>query len=585
MVENPGFNIRPEFNPLSILRAVWKHKTFVLVFALLSAAVIGGIVYTLPAVYSSYTLIQVEQQRLPDRFVEDTIQESLEGRLAQLEAQILSYNELLNIIDTYGLYANDRDSMTDEELVLRMHEAIEVKGRSSFTQNENTSAFTVTFEGTEPELVQQVAHQLGQLFIDKNSLNRVNQTTGTAEFLKRRLEKAKTELEVQERLLADYRTRNNGQLPENQNALLSQLSTLQLQVRSLQDDESRLYEKRLRLESDLTQARSLLANLQRLSSQNSASVVGDSPTPANGQQIAVSPAELSLVQSYQRSEAELAGMLTRLTESHPDVRRKKIEVEGLKAQVTKVVEARRNGTPSSAVSPMAPITTSTQQTAAQLSREIAQQEGVIASTLKQIQFAEQQATNMARQRQAAIGEIQGINGRLQGIPLRDAEMTSVLRDYETKRQAYDQMLGKLIEADQAKEMEVLQKSERFSTIERARLPEKPVSPNRPLLMAVGIPACLGLALVLAFVLELKKNVVLGEWELPGGVAVLGRVPPIYQVPAAAGPMGRLPSGAGRGRFWWLNPLAWRASVAVPALLLGVVAVIILTGIRMGWIPL
>ena len=71
-----------------------------------------------------------------------------------------------------------------------------------------------------------------------------------------------------------------------------------------------------------------------------------------------------------------------------------------------------------------------------------------------------------------------------------------------------------------------QKAERFVTLDMARVPEKPVKPNRPVLDAIVCALGLSLGLAVAFGREYKNNVVLGEWELPRDTVVLGRVPPV-----------------------------------------------------------
>jgi hypothetical protein len=78
----------------------------------------------------------------------------------------------------------------------------------------------------------------------------------------------------------------------------------------------------------------------------------------------------------------------------------------------------------------------------------------------------------------------------------------------------------------ATEMEKNQKSERFTVLDSARVPEKPVKPNRLALSLAAWPLSLLLGAVLGFALEFNKNVFLGEWELPGDTPILGRVPRI-----------------------------------------------------------
>jgi hypothetical protein len=79
-------------------------------------------------------------------------------------------------------------------------------------------------------------------------------------------------------------------------------------------------------------------------------------------------------------------------------------------------------------------------------------------------------------------------------------------------------------AEMALNMERRQQSERFIILDRAQLPGKPIKPKRPVLYAGGSVAALLVALILGFVVELRHNVLLGEWELPAGTPVLARLP-------------------------------------------------------------
>jgi succinoglycan biosynthesis transport protein ExoP len=78
----------------------------------------------------------------------------------------------------------------------------------------------------------------------------------------------------------------------------------------------------------------------------------------------------------------------------------------------------------------------------------------------------------------------------------------------------------------ATEMEKNQKSERFTVLDSARVPEKPVRPDRLILSLIAWPLCLLLGAGIGYLVEFNKNVVLGEWELPSETPILGRVPRI-----------------------------------------------------------
>jgi uncharacterized protein involved in exopolysaccharide biosynthesis len=73
-------------------------------------------------------------------------------------------------------------------------------------------------------------------------------------------------------------------------------------------------------------------------------------------------------------------------------------------------------------------------------------------------------------------------------------------------------------------MEQGQKAKKLVRLDTARAPQKPVRPNRPVLMVAGMLVSLLTAGLMAFLLELKENVILGEWELPPETSVVGWMP-------------------------------------------------------------
>jgi uncharacterized protein involved in exopolysaccharide biosynthesis len=147
-------------------------------------------------------------------------------------------------------------------------------------------------------------------------------------------------------------------------------------------------------------------------------------------------------------------------------------------------------------------------------RELRSQLALVVSEIKALES----------RRSHILDEIREMQARLKNVPIREQQLAAITRDYETSRTSYASLLNKKLAADVAKNMEQEQKAEKFVMLERARVPEKPSRPRKGLLMAGGGLASLVLGAALALGLEWKRNVVLGEWELPPGVAVLGRIP-------------------------------------------------------------
>jgi uncharacterized protein involved in exopolysaccharide biosynthesis len=101
----------------------------------------------------------------------------------------------------------------------------------------------------------------------------------------------------------------------------------------------------------------------------------------------------------------------------------------------------------------------------------------------------------------------------------------------TLRNQYQQISENLLKAQNSARMASEQRAERLSLVEPANLPDRPYSPNRPLLVAAGGAAGLLLGLVLALGIELVNRPVrspkqLEQLDLP----VIGLVPLIKSKP-------------------------------------------------------
>ena len=125
-----------------------------------------------------------------------------------------------------------------------------------------------------------------------------------------------------------------------------------------------------------------------------------------------------------------------------------------------------------------------------------------------------------------LSSIERYQARIEQLPVREQETAALTRDYELSKTNYKSLLDKKLAAGMATDMEKRQQGERFTMLDPPRVPEKPVSPKRPQFIGIGCALSLALALAFPIAMETKKNTILGEWELPEGVAVLGRVPHI-----------------------------------------------------------
>ena len=115
----------------------------------------------LPKVYKATTLILVQSQRIPENYVRATLIEPVTDRLNTISQEILSRTRLERIIKEFNLYSDMVNKLHMEEIVDMMKTKIGVRV-------EKESAFSISFEGRDPQTVMMVTNKLASMFIEEN---------------------------------------------------------------------------------------------------------------------------------------------------------------------------------------------------------------------------------------------------------------------------------------------------------------------------------------------------------------------------------------------------------------------------------
>lgn len=142
----------------------------------------------------------------------------------------------------------------------------------------------------------------------------------------------------------------------------------------------------------------------------------------------------------------------------------------------------------------------------------------------QIAALDRRLKDLEADKQRIMQEISGVQRKITQLPIREQQLAAIARDYEISKANYQSLLDKQMAAEMAAQMESTQRSERFVVLDAARVPEKPIKPDRLNWSLTGWMVAFLLAFLIAVAYEMNKNVFLGEWELPRELLVLARVP-------------------------------------------------------------
>ena len=164
-----------------------KRRKWALIIPIVVVFIIAAIAaITLPRTYRSSSTILIEEQEIPRDFVISTVTGFADQRLQMINQRIMSTSRLLEIINRFSLYADLRSKMTMEEIVETMRKDIRFATISAdvlfTTASKATIAFTVAYDGKNPQVVQQVASVLASLYLEENLKTREEGTTGASRF-------------------------------------------------------------------------------------------------------------------------------------------------------------------------------------------------------------------------------------------------------------------------------------------------------------------------------------------------------------------------------------------------------------------
>ncbi|AEU37839.1 GumC family protein [Granulicella mallensis] len=434
------------------------------------------VIAKLPNVYRAETRILVNPQRISDKYVSSTVSMGPAERLNTLSQQILSTSRLEAITTELNLYPKERQELGRDRVIdlMRNHITIDLKQSS-----DGPSAFTISYTGGSAQEVATVTNRLAASFIDWNLRDREQEAQGTTLFLEKELATSKSELDALEERLRVYKVQHLGQLPNELDANLQTLSRLQVQLQANSDAQNRLDQQAL---------------LSRSGSYDASGEQGENPQAGLRSQ---------LVARDVQAHRDLAELRSHYTSAHPDVISKEAEVASLDTQLTQ--------TPAS-------VSSRTRRSGSVASPADAQEASIHHSR-----------DRLAAEQHQIESSINNYQFRVNGVPIREQEISQLLRDYDTAKEHYRSLLEKTYTAQMSMELERGQEGGSFTLLDPAQVPDAPIGPNRPVLYSMFLVASLVAGLLVIILRERLDSTVKSDGELHDilpHIPVLGLIPRI-----------------------------------------------------------
>ena len=449
-----------------------KRKWLVLLPAIVIGLAIGYVVFRLPDMYESVTLIVVKPSTLPNSVVPTITEETLTRELTSISQVVTSRSSLQPLLEKYDLYKEERLRGEPMELLIdSMRKQIKVEVNTS--RNDITNGFNITYRGRDPKTTQAVAAELAGKYIDEQTKGTVNAGTSAKQFIEEQVHAAKEELDAIDTQRLTYLQQNMNNLPSQSQALVGRLTALHEGQKALIAELGR--------SRDLGAAyRSQLADITKSYEQEIVLSAENTTDPKTTQ------AWAELVRRRSEYEGELQSLLAQYKEKHPDIIAKKKQLEDIKAQQDQLIgewKARIEERKQKLTQLSDPRILSLKTQIAMMDSDMERQQKLLSETNAQIA---------------------DLDARINAIPNAEVGLEAIDREYQTKKLNYDNLLAQqqkiVVGADAAKD----QQGGGIQVVDPANLPESPVAPKRFVLTIAGFAIGIVLGLVLVVAVELRR---------------------------------------------------------------------------------
>jgi uncharacterized protein involved in exopolysaccharide biosynthesis len=397
---------------IDILR---RHKAWILAptFGALVVAVVVAFLW--PDTYVSSAVIRVVPPQVPESFVPSNVNIEMSQRINSMAQTILSRGNLTNIINTYNLYQRERQRKPMEDVVEDMRRDIRIGNVVPLTQNRGISAFNISFSYENRIVAQKVCADLVSRFMSENTRDRTTASVLTTQFLRDQLDNARKELEAIEERLAQFRSTNNGRLPEQVQSNYSMLGAAENRISNINAAISRVGQEKLLLETEL---RSTRTQLNSIAPQGETSAL----VLAKNEQLVQTERDI------ERAELALASLRERYKDTYPDVQQMRNQIEVLKRRAARLEKEEEEAKAKAPKEPQTPKRTPQHILREQqaLQANIDRIEGMIRT--KDIQVRDYQ-----NQIKEAENDIRIIKSRIEAQPVSEKQYAEVIRDREVAK--------------------------------------------------------------------------------------------------------------------------------------------------------
>ena len=527
------------------LGIVRRNKFYLLIPFITISLASSVIAVKLPMVYRSMGTILIEQQQIPQSMIQTTVTGFADERIRFIQQRVMTRESILSIIEKYHLYAKKKLESTPSELVEQFQKDATVDMIAADVKSAHggggkaTIAFTIDFKSERPEMAQQVANELVNLFLAENSRVRTQRATKTTEFINDEAERVNRDIQGIENKIAAFKEKFGRSLPELLPSNLTAAERINGDIRQTENQINLLKERIAFLTSSLPRARqetaapqqpagvkappgfskeeqirSLKAEYMQLSSQYNPThpdvlrverqIKAFDPSFAG----ALDQGDVSL--ELEKTRQELDALVEKYGESYPDVVKLKQKVKKLEQHEKPEYQSTQ---PPPASRPIPDVSTGSS-------------DPVYINLLGQFNSSQSELDGLVKRLDDLKKNLQETNGFIAQTPQVERGYNELVRERETSLLKYSDLKSKAQEARLAQTLEEEQKGESFTLIDPPTLPDKPEKGTRKKVFFAGLGASLLIGLGMTVLADALDGSIRGHRALQ----TIAGIQPILVIP-------------------------------------------------------
>lgn len=434
---------------VTYVRGIWRHRWYMILLAWVVSIIGWGIVHQLPDQYEAEARVNVNTQSMLQPLLRGlTVATNTQQRIQLVTRTLLSRPNLEKLA-----------RMTDLDLIAQTPGQMDTLLKNlaadiTLSSGRDQDLYTISYAHQDRQMAKLVVQSLLTIFVESTLGENRADTDSAQAFVGRQIRDYETKLDAAELRLSEFKRTHVGMMPGSAEDYYGQLKTAQ----------STLAQAKLSLREAQNQ-RELLE--EQMEEDEDSYLMYSEIMPESGS---------ALDMRIQGLEERRDDLLLNYTEKHPDV----IAIRNL-IGVLKQRSAKERSLMDDM--DMGPSDNPLYQ---QMKMQLSQADGLVASMQTRVDEYQRRVTRLQEM--------------VDTIPQVEAEFKQLNRDYGVLKSQYNSLLERREAANIAEQAEVSGDQIRFRVVDPPRVPIKPSSPNRPLLMTgvliLGLLAGSMLALLL-----------------------------------------------------------------------------------------